>query len=1809
MTSSRRYGRILQAASLGFIGMLTVVGCGGSETRVPDGGSGMDTAPPAPFVALNVPGNPIDFGSVDVGAPASTQTFVVTNSGTGAASKITLAPSAGLTATGCATVLAAKSTCTVTVGWAPTAAGKLNGSVVVSAVGVTPVSVAVLGTAVVGADFSVSPASIPLGSVEVGKASTQTITVTNNKAVALPITVGLSGQDITKDPTSTCGASLPANGTCTVVVIFKAATNGVKSDSVSVSGNGVVKDVPISATAMNPAKLGASPTLLTLAAIAGQTDSKQVVVVNQGDMPTGVVTAAITGAGLTVAAAPECLAPIPGAKYCTFTVTYSPLAATTAPVAGTLTITDPGATSATVTIQATASSISAPTITGSGDFGNVVLGATSAATTYTVTNPADAPTGALTVAGPQGAFVKTSDTCTGVSLAKGATCTVAIQFKPAAVGLVSGLFSVTGAGGTGSKALTGTGTPVLTAGLSLSPLALDFGDVRVNSSGTLRVVTVTNNGGAATGPLTFTKTGTFGEFPVTGNTCSAALAPATSCTFSVNFAPVVAGSKNAVIVVTDGAVSGSLSLAGNAMAATGLTITPATVRTCVATPTHAADCFPATVVGGTNTTGVSFTVQMDATLPAGTADSGAITVALAGANAADFTISSNDCATTVLGANGTCLVVVDFTPGAASLGLRSAVLNVTTANGGAGSASLQSTGLPLVELAALATDDTGKGIDFGGQTNGTEGKVLKYRMTVRGATDSAVTSTIPTVDLPYGNPSDFRNVDVSPMTANAVVPGTSGVSIVESDVNRCSATTGLGLTALTGVATGAPPSAAWTIVNGEWVCDFYVQFYPQSGKSETPKSVVVTASASAGGSAALTLTGTSTGPLVFSPITYAFDDLTPATSSTTATVAISMVTITGGVHTFTLTNNGPIAQAGIIVTLGGANADEFGITFDGCTTTTLAPAGTCTVNVGYFPKTVGSKVATLNARATGGETALANITAGASIGSPVTVTPSDEITFPTVIQTKKGEWQTVTISNPAAGKLSGKLTYEVTGEFELYTLTTANVSAYPTGFCGDDNTKQLAPGSSCIIQVRFAPLNTTAPTVVREGTLTVSVGGVPMPAIDLKGTPSAQLTVSTAALDFGNVAQNTQVSKSTTVTNNGLTTLAIAIPNLNTGDNGDDNTSPNPPPLSVVPGSAATPCNASGDLAAGASCTLTYQYTGSTPGTSVGVTTPATIRILSDAAGAFADLTYMAKSVNPAALALYGFDDYSDPIQVGDVTTSSQGGVVEIWFQNTGDVAATGVTATLSANTQFAFTTETLGDSCNTLPNQTLAGKAKCRVHVQLAPSGAAGAKTGTLTVSGTGLAGVDVDLSGLSHGAAAAGVYLNVVGATTTYATLAATAVDATKVAYFEVHNNSGGDLDLADLDVDGPSSDFSIVAGSANSCPSTIPAGAVCQIGVQFAPTDYGNVNTDGQRYRWTAVTVSGAQAAGVMAAVLKPALLTLTGASTAAVTVTVDSSYPENSSVNFGEVVVQQSASFTFTITNVGETATAGAVTTPLDANDYVTVTNTCGTAVLQPNATCTATVVVSGAVGEHEGTTLQAVVAANTDQNSSEIYNVLATFVNPAALTITSPETDFGSIYVSDTSTLTFTITNGAANQQTSGKLVVALSDSTNFKPSTTASSCYVTDAWTTLDAGESCELVVTFSPTTAGTKNSTLSVSAAPGGAVIPVALTGVGLSDLVIDAATDPVVMTSSQLFTVTNMGSSATLPLRPVISGTSADQFVLTLDNCYGQALAAGNSCTITMQFIGTSSATTAQTATLTVSDGDANNTAVANVSVGGPS
>jgi archaellum component FlaF (FlaF/FlaG flagellin family) len=103
-------------------------------------------------------------------------------------------------------------------------------------------------------------------------------------------------------------------------------------------------------------------------------------------------------------------------------------------------------------------------------------------------------------------------------------------------------------GAAGSQAVSMAGSNV-SGNVAAFPTVLAFGSVAVTSTSATQPVTVTNNG---TGLLSVTVAlaGTnLGQY-IQSSTCSAALAPAATCTVNVAFKPTSTGSKPASLTVT-----------------------------------------------------------------------------------------------------------------------------------------------------------------------------------------------------------------------------------------------------------------------------------------------------------------------------------------------------------------------------------------------------------------------------------------------------------------------------------------------------------------------------------------------------------------------------------------------------------------------------------------------------------------------------------------------------------------------------------------------------------------------------------------------------------------------------------------------------------------------------------------------------------------------------------------------------------------------------------------------------------------------------------------------------------------------------------------------------------------------------------------------------------------------------------------------------------------------------------------------------------------------------------------------------------
>jgi hypothetical protein len=219
-------------------GTLTVTPSAGNIAAGGFTGTGQNatTTPPLTFSPST-----LGFGNVGLGTTSSKNvsiknagsTSLTINSVTGGG-YFTAAPSG---TTPCGGVLNAGKSCTVTVTFAPlVAGGTLAGIDVLDTGSVGTQILTATGTGVL--DVTLSPANFNFGSVAVGSTSSvEVVTVVNNLSTAVPITSVVASGDFISTPGGSpqCGASIPANSSCTLGVEFAPTATGTISGALTVS--------------------------------------------------------------------------------------------------------------------------------------------------------------------------------------------------------------------------------------------------------------------------------------------------------------------------------------------------------------------------------------------------------------------------------------------------------------------------------------------------------------------------------------------------------------------------------------------------------------------------------------------------------------------------------------------------------------------------------------------------------------------------------------------------------------------------------------------------------------------------------------------------------------------------------------------------------------------------------------------------------------------------------------------------------------------------------------------------------------------------------------------------------------------------------------------------------------------------------------------------------------------------------------------------------------------------------------------------------------------------------------------------------------------------------------------------------------------------------------------------------------------------------------------------------------------------------------------------------------------------------------
>ncbi|CAN7255232.1 choice-of-anchor D domain-containing protein [Rhizobacter sp. LjRoot28] len=846
-------------------------------------------------------------------------------------------------------------------------------------------------------------------------------------------------------------------------------------------------------------------------------------------------------------------------------------------------------------------------------FASQKVGTSSSAQTLTVTNAASA-TGPLALSaigtGAGSDFTVTGGTCSvGAAIAIGASCTVSVAFKPAAVGSRTGTLTLAHNAPGGKTEVALSGQAIDTAPLaSLSPSVLSFASVVGSDSQVMRA-TLSNTGNAPLALSSVAVAGAHaGDFRLANSTtCAsgASVAGGSSCVVDVIFKPTTTGARAASVAIAHNAAGGAASVTLNGTGS--LTPEPGIVLDANqvdlgAQPVAATSA--ARTVTLTNTGGAALTLS---------------SLALSGTDAGDF-VRGGTCATgTPVASRASCTITVAINP--VVLGEKNATLTIASnAPGGAITVALKATAVrspaPLVGLSTPA-------LGFGTVTLGTTSVTSRVVLTNAGTAPLTVTSIAsssteyPTThDCPASlavGTSCLISVSFKPAAAisteavvvttnalsspNTIVLTGEGTSQSLSVLAWKETTSALNFSAIVGEASA---SQTLTLVN------------------KGPAAVTLTTLGIAGASAsayaldagstcklgqALALNATCTVTVKFNPTSVgthiaslqvastgtlpgditlsgkASDKLAPKLSASASVLDFSAPVVSPGstsaAKALTVTNAGtaPASLTGLQIT--GPFALQGG-TSGACASgaSTLAAGASCKVNVVFMPTmagkatgmlTVGNALTPLMVELKGQSVAAS---AGVLSANPAQLSFTNP---PTAIDQVSAA-QVVTISNGAVAPVTIAGT-AVSGPFTMSSST-----------CGSS----LAVNASCTVSVTFAPKSASALT----GELAVTTGAGQVlevalvgatPSTGTPGTPgtptpgdSAVLLSDMASLGFVGALGTPSANEVAVIRNAGTTALTLK----DIGTTG---------PFEVAPG-AANACRVAQSLAAGASCEVAVVF-------------------------------------------------------------------------------------------------------------------------------------------------------------------------------------------------------------------------------------------------------------------------------------------------------------------------------------------------------------------------------------------------------------------------------------------------------------------------------------------------------------------------------------------------------------------------------------------------------------------------------------------
>jgi hypothetical protein len=498
-----------------FVPIVSGVRAGTVSFSATPGGSGSIYLSGTALAAPTLSPSPslVSFGSVPVNQISPSQTVIISNIGGSATRPLTVTFSGtgvaqvAISGSTCAAALPPGTTCSLAVRYSPTDTTGVNGTINVGD-GSVSVSVPMTGTGLAPGELSLSPGSYGFGSVAVGLVgvpmsftlSVPSTAMIDSGAIAILFS-GPNAADFSLT-SNTCPVSLNPGAYCTFGVTFAPSAVGARSATLNVTGgNGGTASSSIGGTGIPPVSLvalDASSSPVSSGLDFGQypvsgdrtltsppTHSYRVVV--RGSLGAGTTLSVVltdsetprnfdyalsqatnrcTGALLNVQSQTAAGGNASnwsydaglGGMFCDFSIEFYPQASK-------------GNKTATITAQGSAGGLDSLTLIGTAvsplstpvnpvDFGKIVVGSQSSVMTRNVTNQGILVQGPIAVAlsgSNASEFTVASDSCSGMTLVGGTTCTLGIVFQPLSSGTKSATLTASAGAETATLSLAGQG--------------------------------------------------------------------------------------------------------------------------------------------------------------------------------------------------------------------------------------------------------------------------------------------------------------------------------------------------------------------------------------------------------------------------------------------------------------------------------------------------------------------------------------------------------------------------------------------------------------------------------------------------------------------------------------------------------------------------------------------------------------------------------------------------------------------------------------------------------------------------------------------------------------------------------------------------------------------------------------------------------------------------------------------------------------------------------------------------------------------------------------------------------------------------------------------------------------------------------------------------------------------------------------------------------------------------------------------------------------------------------------------------------